>query len=1105
MSARSAAGITVVSASAGSGKTYRLTQVVTEAVDPRAASRVPLEGLVAVTYTKKAHAELAARIRQTLVSAGAFDQAADLPLSYLGTVHAACLRLLQEFALDAGLSPTVDVVAGDQGALLRQALDHCLPHDLRCRIDELASRWELRWNPKVSRFDWLQPVGDIMELARSNRIAPEALAGMAQRSVEGLLALLPPVPEKDGAALEDALAIELARAERALAKGNDTTGVTAGVKETIREARRRLADGELLWSHWAKLASLAPGAASRDAVAPLKEVAARYELHPRLRDEARELTSLIFEAARIGLSGYQAWKTERRVVDYVDMLDGALTLLDHPRVVEELASRLRLVVVDEFQDTSPIQLALFVKLHAISARSTWVGDRKQCIFEYAGADPTLMDAVAEWVAKGGGHRDTLGTNYRSRPELVKACSELFVQALAPHGFAREEVAVAAKRESPKTLAKLPAFGLWCLGTKNAGQDASAVADGVRRMLATPEATPVVDRTSREARDVRPGDIAVLVATNAEARAVAAALHDRGIRTAIARAGLLHTPEGALAEAAVRWLLDERDTLAAAVLDALTGFDGGDPDAWLEAKLAQAASATRDREPDAQGEATARPVWYEPLERVRERLDVLAPSEALDEALAGLDAVKLCARWPDPAQRVSNLDALRALTANYEDRARQEHEAATLAGLIRHFDDMQAETLRRDEMLASDDQHVPTDHGAVTVCTYHKSKGLEWPVVVLGSLGRDARRHPFDVCPETDAASFDPAAPLGGRWIRYWPWPLGATTKAPLRDAASQSAIGKRVLEREERERARLLYVGFTRARDHLVLAARVAKGKGQLDWLDVLTGADGDPLLALPLGAADGAEDTMRIGRGKGALAVPARVWQLSGEAEAAQATATEPRWFAAPPFEAAARGPAYGIAPSRAAEEWPELTLPRVGDVVKLPSSMPVEGKVAESDVLGDAVHRFFAADVEGLSPEHRLDIARRMVNAAALVGVVRPEALVEASDRLRAFVASRWPGASWRREVPVEMILTSPAERRVAGVIDLLLETEQGYLVLDHKTFPAASEAAWRKKTTEFLPQLAAYAEAVRRAGSKPVLGCWIHLPVGGGMVEAVFEGAG
>lgn len=1134
----SAKGITIVSASAGSGKTYRLTEEVSAAIDPNGNDRLPLESLVAVTYTRKANAELAARIRQKLVGAGSFDEALRLPLAYLGTVHAMCLRLLQEFAIDAGLSPNVDVVAEDAGKLLRQSLEASLPLESHQNLDRLATCFKLRWQPITKRHEWLQPVADIMDLARSNRIDANSLPAMAERSAAGLLGLLPR-PENDGDALDDALARELALATKALKKADDGVGLTATAIRTLDELTALQRDNALAWEHWAKLARISGSKGSDPHLAKLREVASRFEAHPRLHKELRELTLAIFDAARVGLSAYQTWKERRRVVDYVDMLDRALDLVQEPRVESELRNRLKLVVVDEFQDTSPIQLALFIKLNELSQRSVWVGDRKQCIFEYAGADPLLMDSVAAWVEGSSGKRDVLQHNYRSRSELVEACSELFAAALGRHGFTRDEVVVTAKRGTPSSLAKLPPVGLWALETTNADGNAQALADGVRRMLAEPALTPVVDRTTNVVRDVRPGDIAVLVSTNTEASALADALHERGIRVAIARAGLLAKPEGVLVDAALRWLLDDGDALAAAKIDALLGFGGQEPDAWLADLIPESGTVARGSWRDVAPNAReAQGGWRDSLEPVRDRLAVLSPSEAVDQVLAALDVVHLCARWPDPAQRVANLDALRGIAEDYEGRCGQEREAGTVAGLLRYLDDMGSPRLRRDEMIASDDQHVPADDGAVIVSTYHRAKGLEWPVVVLSSLNKAERRDAFDVSPESDDDQlFDATNPLAGRWIRYWPWPLGGLKSGALKEQAEQSPEGVRVKKREEKERGRLLYVGFTRARDHLVLAVRVKSkaGKAKKDpptavaechWLDALADEAALPLLTLPVAAADGATDALRIRTGPAgarSVEVAARVWRLSGAAADATDAAVkgnrERRWFERPapvassasasasaassasasasPFASGAT--AYRILPSNAQVDWPGLGLPTIGEIVTLPGAMPLDAKVAEYNVLGDAVHAFFATDVEGLTADERLDRARRLLAGAGLTGTVRAESLVEAGSRLRAFVTERWPAAVWRREVAVEAsVETEHGERRVAGVIDLLLEVAGGYVVFDHKTFPGRSPAAWSAKAVEFLPQFAAYGAALRLMEGKDVLSSWIHLPVGGGLVE-------
>jgi len=1090
----SARGITIIGASAGSGKTYRLTQEVTRAIHPNALERVDLEGLVAVTYTRKAHAELAARIRQTLVKAGAFDEAVRLPVAYLGTVHAACLRLLQEFALDAGLSPNVDVVAGDQAKLLRESLEQSVGTDRCAELDRLAASFELLWQPKLERHDWLRPVTDIMDLARGNRIHPDALPAMAERSVASFLRLLPPVAP-DGALLDACLARAMAAARANLGASSDRTKVTRAALDLIDECGRRLGDGELRWRHWEKLARLEPAKASAALVVELQSAAAAYASHPRLHEEITAMTRAVYAAAQAGLAGYEAWKAERRVVDYVDMISLALEVVDHPRASVELTQRLRLVVVDEFQDTSPIQLALFLRLHALAGRSTWVGDRKQCIFEYAGADPALMDSVAAWVEASGGARDRLRDNYRSRPELVRACSELFAAALLRHGFPREEVMVDPVREAHPALDTLPPLGLFCLETETKHESAEALAEGVRRLVADPAGTLIVDRDTKVARGLRPGDVAVLVATNAEARQIANALHARGVRVALARAGLLSTPEGTLADAALRALLDARDTLSAATLDALTGFGGGSPDSWLEATI-----RARRVEPS-EGEAPLSG-WRAALERVRTTLGVLSPREALDETLSALDVVHLCARWPDSPQRIANIDALRALAAAYEERCRQEREAGTVAGLLRHFDDLRTETLRRDELLAADEQHVSADGDAVTVCTYHKSKGLEWPVVVLASLDRAERRDAFDVRPESDRAErdFDPEKPLEGRWIRFWPWPLGALDKAPLAEAAERSAEGQRVADREERERVRLLYVGFTRARDHLVLAVRVAKGKAKTAWLDTLASAAGDELLVLPAAARDGATDTTVVRCADGAsLDVRTRVWRLGAQPGTTVEQPKEPpTWYSRSAGQAARGG--YWIAPSRAADEWPDVAPARIGAVEQHAAAIRLE-KDLRHDVLGNAVHGFLAADVEGLSPSARSARAGRLLAAAGMSGIVEAGALLGASDALRSWVERRWPDASWRREITIEAVLSSPhGERRVSGTIDLLLETAQGRVLIDHKTFPGATEPAWRARVKGFLPQMAAYADAVSRLDDRPLIACWVHLPMGGGMVEIV-----
>src|SRR5205085_2639959 len=127
----------------------------------------------------------------------------------------------------------------------------------------------------------------------------------------------------------------------------------------------------------------------------------------------------------------------------------------------------------------------------------------------------------------------LAHNYRSRPELVDATSTLFSTVFSGQDYTAEEVITTAKRERSSELEVLPPIGIWWLS----GQEQSALADGVARLLENPSATPVVDPLTGEVRSVRPGDIAVLVYSNADAAKVSSALKARGLATVLPRVGL----------------------------------------------------------------------------------------------------------------------------------------------------------------------------------------------------------------------------------------------------------------------------------------------------------------------------------------------------------------------------------------------------------------------------------------------------------------------------------------------------------------------------------------------------------------------------------------
>jgi ATP-dependent exoDNAse (exonuclease V) beta subunit len=169
-------------------------------------------------------------------------------------------------------------------------------------------------------------------------------------------------------------------------------------------------------------------------------------------------------------------------VDFVDQEHQALQLLARPDVVDRLRETTRVAFVDEFQDTSPIQLALFLKLAQLVDRSFWVGDPKQAIYGFRGADPELMtEAVQHVVSASGGETDTLATSYRSRPGLVDFVNAAFVPAFGALGFEEEAVRINDCARSDGAGQSNP-LEFWALAGGNWDEAIFALAEQVRVVL-----------------------------------------------------------------------------------------------------------------------------------------------------------------------------------------------------------------------------------------------------------------------------------------------------------------------------------------------------------------------------------------------------------------------------------------------------------------------------------------------------------------------------------------------------------------------------------------------------------------------------------------------
>jgi ATP-dependent helicase/nuclease subunit A len=1046
--------IKIVTAGAGSGKTYRLATEVLRGIQQKDARP---EGILLTTFTRKAAAELEERVRVRLLEQGAWEEAQRIRQAWIGTIDSVCLRIIQEYAFEVGQSPEIAVFgAGEDLIEFNRALSDSVTDEELEQLDSLSQSLTIEdWYDR--NRDWRAIVKDVADAARANRIDAEKLAEFAKKSIDGYLRLLrKPVAaatklDKD---LLDQLNSACGALEKHVNSGLDATQKTQQCLQAIRRLRGRLTSNSgLPWADWASLSKLEAGAKSAAAIQGLNGAAARHCEHPRLHDEIRNFTELIFKLASASLSCYQERKKLAGLLDFIDLEELCLMLLDFDPVRDSMKERLDLVLVDEFQDTSPIQLELFLKLASLAKNSIWVGDQKQSIFEFRGADPMLMQSVLDAIKSS----DRLPKCFRSRPQLIQLVNKTFESVFPKQAITAD---IKLEPDRPETL-KTPALESWLLRTKSIDADTQAIARQISEILADAEKHPVIDRRSGAKRSITRADICVLARNNDTCVKIADAIGACGIAVELARPGLIACPEVLLTLAGLRLLLNPTDSIGSAQLTFLHNATEMELESWLLPRLEEVAryeSARAEGKPlDGYISWGNDPALKRVVDRQRD-YGSLSPLEILHQAMDLTGVRDRCVNWGEPSRRLANLEKLAALTHEYQQLVQARGEASSITGLLTHLYRMAND---------SEDAQAMGGADAVTVSTYHRAKGLEWHMVVLYQLNDESKNWLFEPSVESSKA-FSFEKPLEGRWIRYWPWPYANHRKGVFLDADVQNTQEyTEALRRAENEEIRLLYVGMTRARDYLVFAAR----KGNHKWLDQLTDKNNIKTFNLP-------QDAAATDQGFRFISLE--------ETEPLPSTGQTVRWFSG--------------ADSRT-ERQPKAiycsNLIVTDDVMNLVSASPekIMERVAivgnpDMNKLGNAVHGFMCCDCDGLSAGHKEAIAHDLLVAHGVNASLRATDLVSILDKFMAYIRKRWPDAKIHREWPLSFRIGS---LELHGAADVVVETATGYVIIDHKTFPGG-EGTLLEKAKSFAAQLVAYRTALEKATNIPVLSTWIHFPVSG-----------
>jgi len=821
-------GATGVSAGAGAGKTTALVELLLRifAGDTPLGACAP-RGVVAITFTEKAGAELAERLEaaragaeRTASASGDGRRAAclsearrGLPAMAVGTIHGFAGRLLREHAVDAGVEPDFAVLEEEQAddALARASvgavvasLDAQAPGTAALASGPGGARGLASMVARLVRERGTRGLGGAVPAAPGDADALARRAGDLAHAADELLRVASAATSSGRAALETLSAGW--PAVRAELPG--VPGRLADLAAALRRWRPGRGDGEAVRA--ARDRFLASAAA-------LPALAAEVEAAPL----ARALASLVEEAEL----RYAAAKAETGSLDFDDLLAKARDLLrDAPAVRREQRERIRALLVDEYQDVNTLQAEIFDLLAGCEAGEARhpvlvaVGDAKQSIYRFRGADVGVFASLLGELGAGGRGRVLhLRENHRSVPGVVALVNDVLRRRAGSLGvaFGAEDELEAMRGGGPAPAAELLQAGDDGSAEERREREARLVAARIGDLVSGRAGVEVWDGARGERRPPRCAEVAVLLRRLTTVGAYERALRDAGIPCRVGRGGGFYQASEVrdLGELAAS-LADPGDEVAWAALlrSPLCGLSDGSlfvlsrlPGGRGLARLArmapeEAAAALRAARPLAGlGGETERlrrflATWVA-LRAGRGRLDV---GELLARAAGELDLEAALLAGFDGERRRKNLR--KALDLACRAAGRGEDPAAFAARLRRMS--------RRPPREPEADLEVAD---AVAILSIHQAKGLEWPVAVIPDLGaRLPGERPRAALDEQGRVCLAPLAADGDSFV----------------DTASLARLRERSRAAEAEEAMRLFYVALTRARDYLVLssAGRAAAG-----------------------------------------------------------------------------------------------------------------------------------------------------------------------------------------------------------------------------------------------------------------------------------------
>jgi ATP-dependent helicase/nuclease subunit A len=1127
-----------VVAGAGSGKTFVLVERYLALLEQHRISEI-----AAITFTNKAAREMRNRVREGVIARvqaagdspdGAADSArerwerhlAGIDSARIETIHALCGTILRANAAAARVDPDFDVLQEEDAALLRDdALNAALDSFGAAGDPALAlfaeygeSRVREALLIRLARDPLLLPAGDLLThwMAAWEADAAPILRPLIDSGIGVELArkLAPPLPP------DDALAEVLALQQSALLhlSTRDSADIIGWWRVLKPFSALPLNKGSQ--KNWDK----ARLAAIRDLIRECRAIES-LDPPPDAPNDARaaELLPLWARADAAIRATYAELKNQRAALDFNDLERLTRDLLTtQPDIRARYHAEYAHLLVDEFQDTNPAQWDIIRALLPDTTRGLFVvGDPKQSIYAFRGADVTVFADARDLIGARGGIEVDLAESYRTHKRLIDRFNDIFGGLLVRESpEARYQVEYGTNMGSSRPAPDdLPAIymdiGVYPHGGDGTSDERSddrrrregeRIAAWIAARVA--EGRPIYDKSSGGYRPIDYGDCAVLFRRMTNVIVYEEAFKAAGIPyVTIAGRGFYDRQEVWDILNALRALTDPTDelALAAALRSPLFNFS----DAALYAlRLPDTESASDSarrplwdaimQPPPALPESARAPVAFaaHTLRDMRALAGRLAIADLLDTLVTRTGYRAALSALPDGARRRGNIDKL-------IDKARASGRI-TLGAFTRYLGDLSARELREGEAALD-------ASGAVQLMTIHTSKGLEFGAVALADAGSEGKSRDGAMVMD------DPIA------CKVY----DADTDKFVDTSAIRMA-NTRAAAREDAESRRLLYVAATRAADTLLISGQIKTtkdGSAAKSWLGWLCDALGVDTKTLPLNdtvmALEGAAGVVVTGyqaEGEDGAGDPTINMKVNAPANALNRDAalhppTAPpallahvpparisRAYALTATQIADLGCAFDIDDERERRYYRERWRRAVfGDAPSRIETIQAAPSRISARVLGEVVHRALRWWQRDLSEAEWKESLDAYAWAEGILDEAARDSLVKRALSLLQLVTSTPLHRRIERapEVYRELPFVYETEaRQIAGVIDVLMRTNEGrWQIVDYKTASVLKWMPLEQHARRYHIQVGLYAAAAGQLlaaqgeVAKPSLDVYIH----------------